>query len=310
MTAGLRMLRIESPGCGMCGPSTSTAGVPSPGASATSSGSSETSTVLAVISPSSSDGGHVADDDGPVVQGQRVRARRVRRAGRRRRVRCPARGPADPGGSRGRRESRDGPGPPGPAASRVPGPARTSPAKRRSDGLGVRGHGVADRDRVRPDRATQRGAARGEEQRRELADRPAGWPPAGTGRAGRPSRPRPAGAPPGSAARTRPARRRPRVIPPPCTMIAEGSRSTSRSSSRVSSTAATLAGFGPSGSRSSTVTSTGTPSASYASWTAIGSQPVAMVTARMRPTDSNARATGARRTTSGRLPATSRMSWS
>ena len=58
------------------------------------------------------------------------------------------------------------------------------------------------------------------------------------------------------------------------------------------------------------MTSTGTPSASYASCTAIGSQPVATVTARIRPTDSNARATGARRATSGRLPATSRMSWS
>ena len=38
--------------------------------------------------------------------------------------------------------------------------------------LGVRGHRVADRDRVRPDRAAQRGAARGEEQRRQLADDP------------------------------------------------------------------------------------------------------------------------------------------
>ena len=71
------------------------------------------------------------------------------------------------------------------------------------------------------------------------------------------------------------------------------------------SIAPTEAGLtGSNGSRTSWVTSAGTPSASKASWTAIGSGPVATVSARMRSTSLNAVATGASRATSGLLPAT------
>ena len=232
------------------------------------------------------------------------------RAPRTPRSRCPARGPAGRGGRRARRASRAGPAPPAPAAGRPRAPAGCRRANRRSAGCGlavmVSPTGIAFGPIVLP----ASDSAGGEEQRRELPDDP----PVGLLRE---RAEQIVGGHPGLQVHDR-------DLPPERDLRGDRRRhpaAVDHHGRRVEvdqqlveaghqHRAAMAAGCGAGGSRSSTVTSAGTPSASKASCTVIGSGPVATVMARMRSASANAVATGASRATSGRLPAMSRTSWS